>query len=452
MAHVILKRINKTELICMRVTLEVNVLESNIEKFKKQLTKFKKMYDVQKLPFSAKLVTSLFVEVPINNGKEKGGFINVKAYKYAISYETLEIDSKYSVVGVLERNIDKTVFSLVDKNLVKTIPKEFMYSELTCDHCAKKRKRKQVFLVYDKNQKQIIRLGKSCLQAYVPGSMDRIITLYRFSEEFLATDWYSFGGGDNIDTYFKFKDFVIKAIVDIQENGYKSRGRAFGDEKTTKDSVLKRIQLEVGLKPKYTDTEELLFKQFTEEITKKPSVFPADAQQNLISFSQEGFVKDRFLERLCFFIFLFTKNLELKTRQNEKDSNKTNIKENKTNYIGEVGERIELPNLKFSRTITFDNMYSYNGGLSYIHQFRDKDENLIVYLGSLDIFSLLKLNYSDYEKYARVKEQEGFEFEEDDYIRLYTLNLSAIIKKHQEYKGEKQTVIKNVKVLKIEGV
>lgn len=86
-------------------------------------------------------------------------------------------------------------------------------------------------------------------------------------------------------------------------------------------------------------------------------------------------------------------------------------------YVGEVGDKVEWT-LTFKDYFTFETHYTYTGEINFIYKFADKDGNTIVW-----------------------KTGKALEMEEG---KEYTVK--GTIKAHNEYKGDKQTVLTRCKI------
>lgn len=96
-------------------------------------------------------------------------------------------------------------------------------------------------------------------------------------------------------------------------------------------------------------------------------------------------------------------------------------------YVGEIGEKLELD-------VTYTNRYDYKNVFGTVNIFKFKDElgNVLVWKTS----SWLEILVDGYFESIQL----------DSKIRI-----KATIKEHEEYNGEKQTLIVRVKVLKVYG-
>jgi hypothetical protein len=111
---------------------------------------------------------------------------------------------------------------------------------------------------------------------------------------------------------------------------------------------------------------------------------------------------------------LYEQYFVIKTVKELKDAN---APKTDSEYIGEIGDKVELE-LTFKDYFTFETHYSYYGELNFIYKFADADGNTIVW-----------------------KTSKALELEQGE-----TYKVKGTIKEHNEYKGDKQTVLTRCKV------
>lgn len=102
-------------------------------------------------------------------------------------------------------------------------------------------------------------------------------------------------------------------------------------------------------------------------------------------------------------------------------------------YVGEIGKKIEM-----DVTIAFETSYGTIYGRQYIIGMRDADNNLLVWktnTGSLAIEKMVEKNGRTMVEYDCANKGDK-------------VTIKGTIKAHQEYKGEKQTILTRVKLVK----
>lgn len=115
---------------------------------------------------------------------------------------------------------------------------------------------------------------------------------------------------------------------------------------------------------------------------------------------------------------------EERERRREEERLERERKKARRGYFGTEGERFETW-VTYERSFDFDTQY----GVMYIHVFEDDDENRLVWKTSKALLD------DEYERYARGA----------------ILKIRGTVKRHSEYRGEKQTEISRVKVLEERG-
>lgn len=106
-----------------------------------------------------------------------------------------------------------------------------------------------------------------------------------------------------------------------------------------------------------------------------------------------------------------------------------NKRENETNFIGIVGEKIELT-LTIEKIIQFDTQY----GKSNLYIMKDSVGNSFKKFGEINVKFITKIKEGNNSKYSP---SEGDE-----------INFLAEIKEHSIYQGEKQTILGRVGLVK----
>lgn len=103
----------------------------------------------------------------------------------------------------------------------------------------------------------------------------------------------------------------------------------------------------------------------------------------------------------------------------ENEFKKEHEPENETvsEYVGNIGDKVNA-DVEFVSAYTYDTHYSYYGGTSTIFKFKDKNGNIFIW------------NTSSYPNIENGK----------------SYSITAIVKDHKEYKGEKETVLTRCKV------
>jgi hypothetical protein len=275
------------------------------------------------------------------------------------------------------------------------VPERFRDVEPWCEHCQKIRQRKDTFVIEkDGEYKQV---GRSCLRDFL-GHKDPQ-TVASFAEwlkqaqdmaEKFYDDFDLNASPDGFDTirYLATVNSVIRA------NGWMSKSKAYGIEAPTSEIA---ISLLLDRKADYTEKDVELAKQVVEwantVLSEKERL--NDYEHNLVVVLSQEWVSFQNTGFAASAIVAYQRWVEEQTSLEAQ------------NYIGTVGKREE-----FELTVISVRYLDSEWGVSKLHKMVDKDGNIVVWFSS------------------------SKELEEGK-----TYKGKATVKKHSEYRGEKQTQI-----------
>ena len=416
--------------------IKITVLEDNLDRFKKSVSKLVKMYNFQGVSFKISDGSPKIVEYEYLDYKRNTRIKKLKAIEYIISYDQITVDNRYSVIGILEKNDKKIVINFLEKGWGSKLDKKLLQEDLFCDHCSTNRKRKQVFLVLDNKTNKIVRLGKACLQSYIPKSVDSVINLIRYSELFLEGDWGSTNNAMNLPELLNFKRYVISCLHFLETEGYVSRNSTMDVEKQTR-TLAKRYMYSDD----YVDNNDLYIKYLT--FIRDCKSIDYALLSNIKVFHSEKYFRENFDERILYTCFKYLNSIE--ETEPKKELNQLEVK-HASEFVGVVGNKIRLTDLEYVKSDSFENKFSYYGGLSFIHTFKDIKANIFIYMGSLSELDVFKLE-EEYNEYCF----NVSEISPSDYLKLFKYDTDCKIKKHENYNGVNQTYIKNIKLIDKRG-
>lgn len=411
--------------------LDIDVIETNKDSFLKSVQRLKKLYKVQKNLFQISEEGTVFKDIDVSTNSKKPKIRKVKFYKYKVKYMPLVIDNRHFIVGVLSKNNNKNVISNMNEKYTQYFNKEFLSGPLVCDHCNHKRKRKETFLVFDSKNKKVIRLGKSCLQSYIPMNPDTVKSLLNYTDLFEHSSW-DVSNGMQIPTYIPFKQFLANAFRNFDDFGYINRTLV---KKDTPDSELPTITLinkQFDSKD-FAPIDESKINHFLEFIreTKRVNI-SFSMRQNIPIFYEENMFVDTFANSLAYLAFRFDEIYQQKILKKTKP-----VVVNNSKYVGEVGDSNESI-ITLQKVTGFENNFAYYGGWTNVFTLKDEDDNELIYMGSMDLEKLFKLS-----------EEEVYESElsTEDFVKQHKYKIKYKIKKLAEFNKVKQTHIKNIKLI-----
>lgn len=286
----------------------------------------------------------------------------------------------------------------------------FMVSE--CDHCGHNRVRKDVYVFENESGEQIA-IGKTCLRDFTGCDNPLEITSRAIFLQDIKTaineEFNSFGGGYG-NSYFSVLEVLVYAAANVRESGWVSKAMAMNSYDESIMTTYDRVMLDLFPTPKRKPIETIQAdNDIASETIKYFRELEYDAKLGDYINNLRVIMKSDTVKRDHIALLVSSVNVILKEKQ--KKVMKT---ESKSEFIGNLKERIRYYELKFIREIPL----GYNGYAdSYMYCFEDNTGNQFTWVtGKL---------------YIEIGE---------------TFKMDFTVKAHKEYKGIKQTNITRGKI------
>jgi len=388
-------------------TYKVAKLVKKLEAFNRKATKFK----AQPIVFTVGSTYSK--DYQTDECRLKGINHIVEVNDITIDIESFTPVPGYLFLASIENTPNGNIMHTIDFRM--EIPAKFRTSNNHCDHCNTDRYRKTTYIIYNEKKKSFIQVGSTCIKDYLGINVALIASRFEFLTE-MEGSMKSCGSEYIIPTY-ELRIFLATAINCIELDGYVS-GKMVYEGTTTKSAtgsdtcfvlgpyMPKDIKLQQYKKDRRNFTIANMNEAQVIMAWVKEQPATTDYYQNLQIICKNNYITGKSANMAASMICVYRIALnKLKLKKEFKPSN----------YIGQIGEKVTL-------TAEFYSEYSSTGpyGICYIYNFVTKEGNRIVWMSSKP---------SNFEK-------EG----------LYTF--SATIKRHQEYKDIKSTMVKSLKLLK----
>lgn len=328
-------------------------------------------------------------------------------------------------------------------NLVRSLPgmecpSEYRHLIGHCDHCNMRRNRKETFVVRhnDGNYKCV---GRQCLKDFLNYHKDphnlaewaaSLAELGSLCEAASDDEWM--GGGRKPDAW-DMKLFLTWTASRISKAGWLSKGKAYDENRY---DATANVVLELFTPPGRTASDDTIkeWRKFKEEHT--PNDKHSEEAENAIEWARNltdaetennsylgnvnlvartGIVTRKTAGIAASILPAHFKAMEREVEYAKRAARPESV------HIGKVGERVKMMKVRIEKLIGFKGAY----GFSTIHKMIDENGSDLTWFASGD--------NSDME--------EGNE---------YTVALT--VKKHDEYKGRKCTLVNRVKVLSDEEI
>lgn len=313
-----------------------------------------------------------------------------------------------------------------NENLVREVPgqkcpQRFRTSDMTCEHCNKNRRRNSVFII--ENDGEYRRVGRNCLQDYLGGtSPESLLGRAEYMMDFanLARDAEETGWGSREGNPIgvPINQFVTMCAILIQKLGWVPRSKSFDGEATA--DIAWSMCVNPRSRRDFVREKELkatmnaaLDAELSVAWAAKIDEENADSnylhdlgvccRQQYVTWDRAGYVGSV---------------LQAYQRHVEEELAKSQPNTSGSQHVGTEGEKGEFVDL----TVTVNRELEPNQyGKRCMIGFNDPDGNV--------------LNWFTKTAPEWVKVGD-------------TVSVSAIVKKHDEFRSVKQTTIKNVKVMK----
>jgi hypothetical protein len=392
-------------------------VEENSE-FKRGLKRLNKKLKKLNLP-QTEIISK---EYKLTVHEDSRGRREICEFHYKIKTQT-QINPDYELLGVVDK-VGKDIW--VQRSFKQDVGDLTPNHKLTCSHCNKKRLRKRYF-VFKKND-ELVYIGSDCQDHYI--SFDP--SFFNFWDTDSPNIEVAGSGSDFTFPLNRFLNIVRKIVKEdgeyisvaksvkmyqlMNEDATFDELNALGDKFSTKkkvDDFINGSSFEELSKFSNSDKE---INKIISDVLNDLSDATSDYEVNLKNGLSTEYVvaKSRGIVASVFaYLDNKKRNEELERIKAEKESKKDALK-----HIGTVGEK-EVFDVKLVDRRWIDNSF----GGSYLWTLTTKDNQIIKSFSNSSIFDFFYNNKKEIIK--------------DKFIKF-----SAIIKKHGEYDGFKETLIK----------
>lgn len=396
------------------------IFEGNMERLEKKLIRIKNKCDKYGIEFKYEKCGEEFRTLKDENGEDyTAKFIIVEA-------EGKAVQNGWEFVATLEHHESGNIIKGYGEH---EVPERYYNCEAICEHCNSKRKRKDTYIVYNAELDAFKQVGKSCLKDFTFGLDAEQITAYMsgFDELVKGEEPWC---GSNHDRYYEIEEMLCYFNETIKHFGY-VRSADLGESSASKALKFYNVNHRINV-CWMTDKEIEFIKREMASVN-----FDADTEKNrqkakdmvawvLANDNDNNYFHN--LKVVCSSEYVsssnfgilaslpasYDKNLEKEAerRQRELERQAENAKGMCSEYVGNVGDRIEI---EIESVRCLSTRYSQFGA-TYFMKIVGKDGNIYMWSTSNGLI----------EDAKRIK---------------------ATVKEHQEYNGVKQTVITRGKVL-----
>lgn len=398
---------------------EFLIHESNLEILKKKLQSIQNKCNKNQVSFIYREVGEEFVETKSEDGKET----------YTARYIRVEVEGAvkhngWEFVAVIDHHDAGNVIRAYKTDI--EVPEKYRTCGPTCEHCNKIRSRKDTYLIYNAEQNQFKQVGKSCLKEYTNGlDAEQVAFMMQWYQKLEDSKGYT---GIGYTRYLE-RDLVLNYAFECYHHfGYEKVEDNYGNpnEHSTRGRVHDYMNV-FSLMPRCREkaVEEMnevgfdanseYAKQMTEDAVKW--IVAAEETNNYISnlriICSQEWVPSNDFGLLVSLPAAYGRFLQNKAYE-EKKAAEASAEAASSEYQGEVGQRIAVELESATCLTTLESIY----GTTWMYKFIDKSGNVYIWYASTPI-------------------------DTDNTYLIY-----GTVKKHEEYRGVKQTVLTRCKAQK----
>jgi hypothetical protein len=314
----------------------------------------------------------------------------------------------------IEEIPDEEPMVLTSKVPDKTIPAEFLNkTEIHCDHCGWNRRRHHSMLMRNIESGEFKEVGSTCIKDFFGHSPRNFLWMAQISfSDIMSQIERDHGGAGNFNNYaYDFGTFMGMTAACIREYGWRSRGVAYEHGGcSTSDYVTEQLNPPTRLPRDWkwieiTDEDKELAKATIDHFL---ALDPEDNDYlvNCCKVAKLGYVPVKQIGVACSMVQTYKKHNKL---VQEKAARPV------SNWVGEVGDKLA----DIIVTCVYETYVESQFGTSHLFIFVDADGN----------------------KYKTFYSGHTWNAKSDGSI----YNLKGTVKKHEEYKGDKSTMLTRCK-------
>lgn len=395
--------------------------ESNLERLEKKLASLKKKCDQSHCNFKYEIKGETYKEYESAAGD-----------KYTAKFYEVEVEgeAKYNgwrFVATLDHHEEGNVVRAFDTELV--IPDKYKTCGPTCEHCNKIRSRKDTYLIFNEETQEFKQVGKSCLAEFTNGLSAENIAFFCSIYEAMESN-YSYSG-TSFTRYIEVESILRYAFEAVKHWGYQKSRNSFehedipADYRSTRDRVVDYFyinrQMSLRKEALKDEMDEVGFNPDSEYAVKSAEDalnwirneedLSSEYIRNLHIICSGEYAEYRDLGILVSLPVAYERHLG-QIAEYEKKQKETELKQQTSNHMGEVGQKLTIECESFKCLSCWENQY----GLTFLYQIVDKAGNIYKWFASKSV--------------------------DEDNVRTVT----GTVKDHSEYNGVKETILTRCKV------
>lgn len=397
------------------------ILEGNIERLEKKIKRIQNKCNKYGTHFHYERVGEEVIEKTFNKGTELEKTV---AYNYiVVEAEGKAVINDWQFVCEINHTEHGNIFRGVS---VIEVPERYYITDTVCEHCNTKRRRRNTYLVQNTITGEFKQVGKSCLKDYTNG-MDAELVASMLDMLDRIVEGEQPNTDERYEPFYKTQKALETAVEVIRVFGYEKRN-PYGDMYSTANRtyIAHEYFLRGGLKYKDDFEKKVIDKLKAENFNPEAEEVKETVQKalewmqnveatnnylhNAQTIAKGEYVRIKDLGILVSIIPCYYRHIQ-KEMEYSKEQKERAEQRAKSNHIGEVGERIAVDVKDFEVITGWETIYGY----TKVYRITDTNDNVFTWKTTTDL-------------------------DRKDIV------LTATVKEHKEYKGEKQTEVTKCRV------
>ena len=329
-------------------------------------------------------------------------FVRVECVEFELDFDTY-IVGDYRVGAVIER-VDG------NENLVYAIDEavnfnDYIHAELRCDHCNRKHRRNKTVVLIDNNTGDQVMVGKGCLKDFIGISVETFAKYIEDVQEYISEfeDGPAIYGGWAYRACIEPRTYLAACIEIIADRGYYKELKY-----DAIDWMKKNTPTEKNLAGAETVIQYFKNLDPTDDFDNNARIYLTEKKATTRA---NGYIAYAYI-RYC---KLIEREIEIAKRAEDRK---------KSQHVGNVSDKITVTG-KPSVVTSWQTQWGY----TTIYKIVDADSNVFIWKTSGDLIA---------------QDENGYDVYTPD---MEEVTVKATIKEHNEYNGEKQTVLTRCKVI-----
>lgn len=332
--------------------------------------------------------------------------MNVECVEYVLEFDPYVV-AGYRFGAVIERATDENLVYVADDAVNF---KDYVKCDLVCEHCGTNHKRNKCVVLINNETGEHKMVGTSCVKDFIGYNVEQFAKYFTEIEQILLQDEeikiYDFER-NLYTTAIDNVEYLARCIKITEKDGYTKELKFFAERelgKTIEDKYIEKAKEVINFFETYEpwdgfESDTRIFVTGRKPIT-----------------NANGFV--------AYAYTLYNKIIAKLNKKKEEEAHKA-----LSNFVGEVGKKITATG-KIIIAGGYETMYGY----TRIYKLTDENNNVYIWkTGNC-------LNITNENGIVK------------DITEIGTVEMTGTIKEHNEYNGEKQTVLTRCKVRELVAV